>query len=1263
MLLIAVIYFCTPVFTQTYHNLSGGNFSQNWTNTGLITLNDDWSGVPSIVGFLGDYTTSSPTAVDPQTVLVDNTTIDVIANQTAPNTLSNGGVSEFHITNPTIALNGSGTADAPFIVIYLNTTGTSNINVQYKLRDLDGSIDNAIQPVALQYRIGSTGNFINIPAGYVSDATTGPSLATLETNMNVTLPAACENQPGVQIRIITTNAVGNDEWVGIDDILITGSSELSLSINDVSLSEGNAGTTNFVFTVSLTGLAGPGGVSFDIATQDNTAISPGDYTTNALTGQTIPEGSSTYLFTVTVNGDLPTEPDETFFVNITNLTGAILSDGQGLGTILNDDFCNPPSHSIHSIQGNGINSPIAGATVSTTGIVTGLLGNGFFIQNASIEYDADPNTSEGIFVFTSSLPPPTAVIGNKVCVSGTVTEFIPSADPSSPPKTEITGPVITILSSGNPLPAPVILTSSDTDPAGGIYQLEKYEGMRVQVNSLTVVAPTQGNVFESSATANTTGYFYGVITGVSRPFREPGIRVPDALPPGAPATVTRWDANPELIGVASLVQPGSTAINVGTGALITNITGPLDFIRRYYTIDVDAESPHVITNNSLTFTPVPQQTNDELTVASFNMQRFFDIINDPGGDVALTATAYNNRLNKVSLAIRTVLRYPDIIGAIEVEKLSVLQDIANKVNLDAVAAGQPNPNYQAYLSEGNDPSGIDVGFLVKSPRITVNSVIQYGKTTTYIDPNNGLPDLLNDRPPLVLNAGFNKPGCTTPYPVTVIVNHLRSLGGIDDPVDGNRVRTKRRAQAEFLANLIQGFQASDPSMRVISVGDYNAFQFNDGFVDVIGTIKGVPTPPAEIVLASSDLVNPDLIDLVDLYTINERYSYVFMGSAQVLDHILINQNLSGNVNRFHIARLDADFPEIVRNDATRPERISDHDVPVAYFLFNDTESPLAVCKNTTVTLVNGTASITAADIDGGSTDNCGIQTLSVSKSVFNCADIGSNTVVLTVTDASGNSSTCNAVVTVAGEMPSCSVTSVPENNIYTGGIPTNIYLGYGPQSVTLDLTPAGGSSFTYSWSGDGVLSCTDCQDPVFTPTSRGVYQFTATLTNNYGCSSTCSITICVLDIRVPGTNGNKVYICHTPSGGPGNGITLAINVNSVADHIPGHPLDKLGKCGEDPCDDNSVKVNYTRSTPEQSLTATVLPNPSSNEFTIKVTDTGNKPVSWVLMDITGKMLSRKMDVKPGSVIKLGNELKSGVYFIEINLGKERKVFKLVKINN
>jgi hypothetical protein len=217
-------------YGQTYYDLSTGNYTQDWTNTTLITTNDNWSGVQSIIGYLGDGDAGSPTAVDPQTVLMPLTTIDVIANQSNPNTLTAGGVAEFEITDPVIAFQGSGTADYPNLIIFLNSTNRSNIRVQYDLRDVDGATDNAVQPVALQYRLGTAGNFTNVPAGYVADASTGPSLATMVTHVDVTLPTNCNSQPELQIRILTTNASGSDEWIGVDNIAISSIADVTAPI-------------------------------------------------------------------------------------------------------------------------------------------------------------------------------------------------------------------------------------------------------------------------------------------------------------------------------------------------------------------------------------------------------------------------------------------------------------------------------------------------------------------------------------------------------------------------------------------------------------------------------------------------------------------------------------------------------------------------------------------------------------------------------------------------------------------------------------------------------------------------------------------------------------------------------------------------------------------------------------------------------------------------------------------------------------------------
>jgi hypothetical protein len=112
----------------------------------------------------------------------------------------------------------------------------------------------------------------------------------------------------------------------------------TLTINDVTRNEGNSGENTFTFTVSLSTPAPSGGVNFNIATQDGTATTAdNDYVARTLNGQTIAAGQSTYNFDVTVNGDLSIEPNETFRVNVTNVSGASIGDGQGIGTIINDD--------------------------------------------------------------------------------------------------------------------------------------------------------------------------------------------------------------------------------------------------------------------------------------------------------------------------------------------------------------------------------------------------------------------------------------------------------------------------------------------------------------------------------------------------------------------------------------------------------------------------------------------------------------------------------------------------------------------------------------------------------------------------------------------------------------------------------------------------------------------------------------------------------------------------------------------------------------
>jgi hypothetical protein len=203
----------------TYQTLP---FSQDWSNIALITVDDDWSGVPGIIGYRGDAVTSA-TGVDPQTLTADVSPgpVDINANKPDPLAFFSGGCTEFELANPVVAVFGSGTGDAPSLTLHIVTLGKQNITVSYKLRDVETGVDDAIQQVALHWRVGTTGVWTNEPGAYVPDATT-VGTDTQVTPINLLLPSGADNQAQLQIRVMTTNAVGNDEAVGVDDISVTG---------------------------------------------------------------------------------------------------------------------------------------------------------------------------------------------------------------------------------------------------------------------------------------------------------------------------------------------------------------------------------------------------------------------------------------------------------------------------------------------------------------------------------------------------------------------------------------------------------------------------------------------------------------------------------------------------------------------------------------------------------------------------------------------------------------------------------------------------------------------------------------------------------------------------------------------------------------------------------------------------------------------------------------------------------------------------------
>ena len=1087
----------------------------------------------------------------------------------------------------------------------INSLDVSYIGEQWRTGGSSNTTPSVAQTNDFQYQVANGGAItgINAPTtGWVDhDALdfTSPifntvAAAALDGNSaanrtakssNITLTVA----PGqeVWLRWRDIDNTNNDHGLAVDDLSVTahGVGGVNLSITDASVTEGDSGTVNATFTVTLSAPAGPGGVTFDISTADDSAtVANNDYVAKTLLNQSIAEGATTYNFDVVVNGDMSFEPNETFFVNVTNVSGANVTDGQGLGTISNDDCpvaadvvisqvyggggnsgapfthdfielfnrgvtpvnlsgwsvqyqsaggtgtwqvtpltgsiapggyylvqeasnaavgsplpapddsgsiamafgagkvalstattafigngptcpvdfvgygaasafegagptaglsnttaalrkrsgcfdsnnnnfdfsvgapnprntasptasCAAVSLNINQIQGSGAVTPFLGQFVSTTGIVTARKTNGFFMQDSGINDDSNPATSEGIFVFTSSTPAVTP--GQAVSVLGTASEFFNLTQLES----TLPGDV-TVTSSGNPLPAPVTFTTTILNPSGPVDQLERFEGMRMHADTLVSVAPT-----------NEFGETFTVLEGVARPLREPGIEISFTVPPDPTSGVVdccipRWDENPERIMIDSDGLIGSSVFSVTSNVTISNVTGPLDFTFDDYKVLPEA-TPSASPNMSAI--PVPTPAAGELTVAGYNIENFNN---------AATQRA------KAALAIRDVLHLPDVIGTIEIFELSGLQALAAEI--EAVSG----VHYEARLIEADGDAGDadqDVGFLIKTSRVQIDSVTQIEKAgcngqpancNTFTDPNTNAPALLNDRPPLVLRATVDF-ATLNPRQILIVVNHTRSFIDIEAVgPEGIRVRAKRKAQGEFLADLLQGLQTGNPGVPVMSIGDYNAYQFSDGFTDPIATIKGTPTADDQIVVdASPDLVSPDFINLTDTLPADQRYSFIFEGTPQAIDHMLLNTVAASFVTRYHIARNNADFPEVpgslFLNNATRPERNSDHDMPVAYLKF-----PNAA---TTTTVSDATAVFSATN-----------QNVTLTANVTTAAGtVNEGTVTFTVRNAA------NAVV------------GLPVVGNVVGGVATANYIlpgGTVPQALTITSEFSGGTS-------------------------------------------------------------------------------------------------------------------------------------------------------------------------------------------------------------
>jgi len=390
----------------------------------------------------------------------------------------------------------------------------------------------------------------------------------------------------------------------------------------------------------------------------------------------------------------------------------------------------------------------------------------------------------------------------------------------------------------------------------------------------------------------------------ARTFREPGIEFPGVMMPPIPT----WDGNPEVfeldpdkLGLPNQIIPAGSSFSA---------TGIIGFEFGGY----ELWPSQLTVTPAILPAPVRPRTAGEFTVGTLNLFRLFSGESD-----------YAARLTKFSMYIRSVLDAPEILAVQEVESLAVLQDLAALIESDDTSIV-----YTAHLVEGNDIGGIDVGFLTRES-IQVDTVTQLGATETFVNPITLETNILHDRPPLLIEGSSELEFGT--FPIAVMAVHNRSLGGIDGS-EGLRVRVKRLLQAESIATMVQDLQVADANVRLVVTGDFNAFEFTDGYADAVGVIAGDFDPLTSLVCSevtcSGDLVEPNLDNQVLWLPDAERYSFIFRGNAQVLDHALTSEKLAGEISGIEYGRGNADAAVDLINNVGSVLRSSDHDGLVIY---------------------------------------------------------------------------------------------------------------------------------------------------------------------------------------------------------------------------------------------------------------------------------------------------------------------------------------------
>lgn len=549
---------------------------------------------------------------------------------------------------------------------------------------------------------------------------------------------------------------------------------------------------------------------------------------------------------------------------------------------------------IYQLQGAGLVSPYAKQWVDTYGLVTGILPDGFYLQDPF--GDGDPATSDGIFVYTQK--PPTVSQGQCIALTRAyVDEFYE--------KTELSRLKAISQSDRCPTntisPTPIGLARLGETPTA---RFEAYEGMVVQVTDLT-----------------------GIVQGPTKHFAT-GERELALLP----AALQPYLAGPRIFQADSAAMNGLMYLTNGLGASLPEVawgatvqigtataagykaTAILDYNFGKYQLHLLPDTQLQPMPTAARHTRQPETGTptaaDEFSLCTLNLYGL-----GRGSAQWPDEHAYIQQLAKRARAVAETLHGCTIIGIQETGTPADAQALADLLNstygFDYVATALAGPGTQS------SEFPLTNSLLTRRAQVQVrHATLAQGCSARNYDvpvipgdcPDGGYA--LFDRPPLVVDLLVTG-AWSEPLALTVLVNHWKSKGG-DETV--NAVR--RVAQAQHVATVVQQKLTSAPTAHIAVLGDLNDYYHSE---------------PVERLRMG---VQPPLIHLYDYLPMNDRYTYIFNGASQVLDHILVTPNLARMVALVDPVHTNADFPGSGQTQVQTLTHASDHD-PVQVLLRPD----------------------------------------------------------------------------------------------------------------------------------------------------------------------------------------------------------------------------------------------------------------------------------------------------------------------------------------